>query len=365
MPDVTETNRKPDGEFDEASVDGSLTDASGKTITGEIAEDGDEQPPEPHNNDAHTDDFETESGAQSRVDSHSDETSNVHGVGSDDVASTEDVSDIQSSSDVDHNDTVGGTSGTPHDHANPGDPQPPEEHGNAAHSETFAVDGDAQPPESHDHAGDELSPESVGAGSVSVTDSFTDPGGITYTGRIGTDTRRSVNQLFVQSARQDFELGLTILEFSDGQFEIFANDDNIEESVGLEVTFGSPLDDAGIAELADGETEGHSQHVEEDFGFLPSSAWVTDDVPELPDGATVEFEIEDENGNVVRVGRDEVNSDVNLSDDIETYGVETRAVLERDTDTDSTPVLDSYSVYLEGDVPDEYLDAEIESTEET
>ena len=267
---------------------------------------------------------ESESGAQSKVDSHEDSTSGVHGVGSSDVASTADVSSIQQSADVDHNQTSNRT-----------------------------------------HDGDDLSPNSVDAGSMSVTDSFTDPGGNTYTGRIGADTRRSVNQLFVQSARQDFELGLTVLDFSDGQFEIFANDDNIEESVGLDINLGSSLDDAGVVELADGETEGYSQHVEEDFGFLPSSAWVTDDVPELPDGATVEFEIEDENGNVVRIGRGEVDSDVNLSDDIETYGVETRAVLERDTDTDPTPVLDSYSVYLEGGVPDQYLDAEIESTGET
>ena len=325
---------------------------------------------------------ESESGAQSKVDSHESSTSGVHGVGDGDVASTADVAEKAD------------------------DP-----HGNDAHSETFAVDGDEQPPENHDHAGDDLSPNSVVSGlfglpsgwtltenddseavfedsggnvvlrrdatngewvtdsidaeTATVTDSFTDPGGNTYTGRIGADTRRSVNQLFVQSARQDFELGLTVLDFSDGQFEIFANDDNIEESPGIDINFGSPLDDAGIAELADGETEGYSQHVEEDFGFLPSSAWVTDDVPGLPDGATVEFEIEDENGNIVRIGRDEVDSDVNLSDDIETYGIETRAVLERDTDTDPTPVLDSYSVYLEGGVPDEYLDAEIESTEET
>ena len=211
----------------------------------------------------------------------------------------------------------------------------------------------------------DISANAIDAAEVSATDSFTDPGGNTYTGRIGADMRRSVNELFVQSARHDFELGLTILDFSDGQFEIFANDDNIEQTVGLDFNLGSSLDDAGVVELAEGETDGYSQHVEEDFGFLPSSAWVTDDVPELPDEATVEFEIEDENGNVVRIERDEVDTDVNLSDDIETYGIETRAVLERDTDTDPTPVLDSYSVYLEGGVPDEYLDAEIESTEET
>ena len=55
-------------------------------------------------------------------------------------------------------------------------PQPPEEHGNADHSETFAVDGDEQPPESHGNQahdetfavdGDEQPPEEHGSQSHS------------------------------------------------------------------------------------------------------------------------------------------------------------------------------------------------------
>ena len=64
--------------------------------------------------------IETKDGAQSKVDSHENSTSGVHGVGGSDVASTADVAEKAD------------------------DP-----HGNAAHSETFAVDGDAQPPEEH------------------------------------------------------------------------------------------------------------------------------------------------------------------------------------------------------------------------
>jgi len=64
----------------------------------------DPQEPEDHDNDKHTEDFETESGAQSRVDSHSSETSGVHGVGTSTVASTSDVdsvdSDLQSHKDA-------------------------------------------------------------------------------------------------------------------------------------------------------------------------------------------------------------------------------------------------------------------------
>ena len=78
--------------------------------------------------------IETKDGAQSKVDSHENSTSGVHGVGGSDVASTADVSSIQSSSDVDHDQTSNRT-----------------------------------------HDGDELSPESV------VSDLFGLPSGWTLT----------------------------------------------------------------------------------------------------------------------------------------------------------------------------------------
>ena len=90
VPEVIEVNRNPDSSFDQVSVENSFTDPSNKTITGEIAEDGDEQPPEDHDNTAHSENYAVD-----------------------------------------------------------GDEQPPEDHDNDAHSETFAVDGDTQPPENH------------------------------------------------------------------------------------------------------------------------------------------------------------------------------------------------------------------------
>jgi len=82
--------------------------------------------------------IETKDGAQSKADAaedsarnhtdsevtdHENSTSGVHGVGGSDVASTADVAE---------------KADDPHD--------------NAAHSETFAVDGDTQPPENHGNA---------------------------------------------------------------------------------------------------------------------------------------------------------------------------------------------------------------------
>jgi len=62
-------------------------------------------------------DIESEEGAQEKVDAH-EELDNPHA----DSANVADVSDIQQSSDVVHDNTTGGTGGTPHDHADPNDP---------------------------------------------------------------------------------------------------------------------------------------------------------------------------------------------------------------------------------------------------
>ncbi len=75
------------------------------------------------------------------IDTHSNETQNVHGVGSSEVASLDDVAS---------------KAGNPHgneahdsEFAVNGDEQPPEAHGNASHLTNFAEDGDTQPPENH------------------------------------------------------------------------------------------------------------------------------------------------------------------------------------------------------------------------
>lgn len=64
MTEVIEVNRNPNSSFDQVSVENSLADPSNKTITGEIAEDGDEQPPENHDNTAHTETFAVDGDAQ-------------------------------------------------------------------------------------------------------------------------------------------------------------------------------------------------------------------------------------------------------------------------------------------------------------
>ena len=174
------------------------------------------------------------------------------------------------------------------------------------------------------------------------------------------DTRRAINRLFTQAGRHDFEIGLTRLDFDDGQFEVYADAERIESDENVNLVLGLPSNDEGYVELAEGATEGSATHVEQDMGFIPDEAVVVDELfSDLPDGADVRYEIEDEDGNVVTVGREDLDSVVDL-DAIETFRVTTTAILDRETDTDPTPQVDAWSAYLDGQEPSgAYMDVSI------
>jgi hypothetical protein len=178
------------------------------------------------------------------------------------------------------------------------------------------------------------------------------------------DTRNSINQLFVDNARQDFELGLNIIDMDDGQFEIYANDNRIVDSSNVTLNLGSPLNGKGTVSLASSATSGFTEHIIEDYGFRPNSVVVTDDVDTNPQNGTIKYEIEDENGNIVTIPRSQLNQSIDVSGTIETYAISTRAVLERNSTTDTAPVLDAYSVYVSGQQPDDYLDARVTGVSE-
>lgn len=179
-----------------------------------------------------------------------------------------------------------------------------------------------------------------------------------------SDTRNAVNQLFIDNARQDFELGLNIIDMDDGQFEIYANNNRIADSSNVSLSLGSPLNGKGTVSLASPATNGFTEHIIEDFDFRPNSVVVTDDLETNPQNGTVTYEIEDENGNIVTIPRSQLNQRVDVSDTIETYAVSTRAVLERNSTTDTSPVLDAFSVYISGQKPDDYLDATVQTVSE-
>jgi len=105
---------------------------------------------------------------------------------------------------------------------------------------------------------------SVSADALEAGVSITDPANNTITDFVGgdltldngtlkaitsPDVRTSLNDLFVRNAEQDFELGLTQLNYRDGQFEIYADDSKVASITDLNLVLGSPLNNAGFAEL--------------------------------------------------------------------------------------------------------------------
>jgi len=176
--------------------------------------------------------------------------------------------------------------------------------------------------------------------------------------------RNSINQLIVDNARQDFELGLNLLEMDNGQFEVYVNNNRIADSSNVNLNLGSTLNGKGTISLSSSSISGFTQHNEEDYGFIPTSMCVTDDINTNPPNGSIKYEIEDENGNVVTVTQSDTESTIDVSNTIETYAVTTRAVLERNSTTDTSPVLDAYSVYISGQKPDDYLDATVQTVSE-
>lgn len=169
----------------------------------------------------------------------------------------------------------------------------------------------------------------------------------------GVDPRRSLNRMAVAIARVEFEQGLDMLDYSDGQYEIYAIDDNVESTTAVEIEYGAATDDEGFVELSEGETVGEVEHLTVDMGVIPDTAVHVDEVEALPDDADISYRLTDQNGNTVEIDRADLDSEIDLSEHIETFGVSVTATLSRSEEDGESPVLDSWSLYLTGDVPDE------------
>jgi len=246
------------------------------------------------------------------LDDHTSSTTNIHGVGDSDVASVGDIEDHRENS--------------VHEQ-----PQVPDVHGNDKHENEYVTESEA----------------SDAAPVQSIND---ETGDVVLNG--GIDPRKSLNRMAVAIARVEFEQGLSMLDYSDGQYEIYATDDNVEETSGVEITYGATTDDEGFAELDDGETTGEIDHATVDMGVIPDTVVHVDEVDALPEDTDITYRLTDENDNTVDIERDDLDSEVDLSEHIETFGVSVTATFSRPESDTESPVLDSWSLYLTGEVPD-------------
>ncbi|AXR81484.1 WD40 repeat domain-containing protein [Natrarchaeobaculum sulfurireducens] len=271
--------------------------------TDDFAVDGDEQPPEEHGADSHDETVPTATDVEaveddvddleSDLDDHEAATGDIHGIDEgDEIAAQSDVDEKADQSDVDdlgsdlddHEAADSGVHGlddteylakTSRDDqqvdydelVNVPDEFTPEEHGDEAHSEDYAVDGDSQPPEVHgDDDHDDTVPDldtdvsefSGAAGtadqilSTDGTDAvWADPGG--DSGVATTElVRRNFNELYRRVAEHDFELGLQMIDYTGGLYDIYADDSRLDSVSSIDLSnLGSTVDGAGWIELGD------------------------------------------------------------------------------------------------------------------
>jgi len=100
------------------------------------------QPNQAHGNEDHNETYETETGAQSRVDSHESDTTGVHGVGASSVEST---AGAQSKADTAQSNAESFAAGEVDAHKQNevhDQPQPNQSHGNEDHNESYTTAGD-------------------------------------------------------------------------------------------------------------------------------------------------------------------------------------------------------------------------------
>lgn len=186
---------------------------------------------------------------------------------------------------------------------------------------------------------------------------------ISVVGEVGIENyRRAVSRMIPDLAENRFAAGMGRMDFDEGLFEVYTEDDEIVHSENVTIDYGVP----GTVELDDDETTGFVDHSEQDMGsFVPDEAVFVDRTihDEYDNIADLYYTIEDENGNIVEIHRDELGSIVDIGE-IETFGVSVTAVFDRDGDIDAdTPVLDSWSVFLSGDRPGKYYETEITNLE--
>lgn len=175
--------------------------------------------------------------------------------------------------------------------------------------------------------------------------------------------QRADNMIFSRLGQHDFELGLQRLEYPFGQFEVYDNSNRVSSTTNINTVYGLESNGNGYVELTSGSLSGNVVHNEKLAESIPDELVVVDTLRNtLADGADVYYEVEDDNGNVVTVTRDMLDSIIDVSQVLSGVGITVTAYFERDVDTTTSPQLDSWAVYMEGSEDAPYFEVTEDGT---
>lgn len=150
---------------------------------------------------------------------------------------------------------------------------------------------------------------------------------------IGTFAR-NINSLYQDTAEVQYSVGLSTLDYRNGEFDSFGDTSRSDSTTNVDISTSQ-------LSLASTATSGNASYTQT-TDFIPSRCVVSHDAT-LNQG-DIYYEIEDGSGNVETVNT--IDSEVELPSLSDT-NITIRAVLTRPTDTDTSPELDSFALYLD------------------
>lgn len=161
-----------------------------------------------------------------------------------------------------------------------------------------------------------------------------------------TDIQVALNDLYIQAAKHDFELALEQINYLRGDFNIYANSDDIKSQNNVTLSLREYTSTVGYVELETDATSGTITHDISEAAIQPTEAIIGNDLTITENGG-ITYTLVGDNGNTVTISESEIDTKVDTSN-LTSHIVELKVELTRTSTTDTTPRLQSWGVYFDG-----------------
>ena len=161
-----------------------------------------------------------------------------------------------------------------------------------------------------------------------------------------TDIQVALMDLYIQAAKHDFELALEQINYLRGDFNIYANSDDIKSQNNVTLSLREYTSTVGYVELETDATSGTITHDISEAAIQPTEAIIGNDLTITENGG-ITYTLVGDNGNTVTISESEIDTKVDTSN-LTSHIVELKVELTRTSTTDTSPSLQSWGVYFDG-----------------
>ena len=168
-----------------------------------------------------------------------------------------------------------------------------------------------------------------------------------------TDIQVALMDLYIQAAKHDFELALEQINYLRGDFNIYANSDDIKSQNNVTLSLRDYYSNVGYVELETDATSGTITHDISEAAIQPTEAIIGNDLTITENGGIITenggitYTLVGDNGNTVTISESEIDTKVDTSN-LTSHIVELKVELTRAWTTDTSPRLQSWGVYFDG-----------------